>query len=137
MTKSPKQSTKSVEKPLRSDPRMVDGKEVLSSRSLTVNAHLPTMGERIRRYSKMHMMHDSRYSDPDLWDDEENNPFFNEDGSPISKHEERYHEALTKAQERAAERAEAEKQAAIEAEKVAKAARKAEILEAMAEGSST
>jgi len=144
MKKTTKQSTTIVDKPqfsphdARKEPRLsAKGGEILSSRSRTVNAFLPTMGERIRRFTRTPQMQDELYNHPDLWDDEIHEAVFNDDGSPISIHETRYQEGLKTAKERKSSRDAEEKQKNIEKEKLEKAAFRAAVRAAIAEGDST
>jgi len=99
----------------RSNPRMNEkGEEILSNISRTVNVYLPTMGERIRRYARTPEFLQDRYFDESLWDDEDKETLFNEDGSPVSIHEERYQEGLQEAKKRYKKRTDEEKEAAIQ-----------------------
>lgn len=120
------------------NPRMLpNGAEVLSPVSRTVAAYLPTMGERIRRYTRSSELQRDAYLDPEYWDDEDVEEFFHEGElrRNISKHEERYAFALEKAKKKKADRDEAKRLEAIEAEKTRKEERRKELQELLKEGS--
>lgn len=128
-------STKSVDNHVRLNPRMDEnGGEVLSPVSRTAAVYLPTMGERIRRYTRSPEMQRDVYHDEAFWDDEDHEALFSEDGSPVSKHEERYIDGLEKAKKVKTERDEKEKADAIEKEKAAQADFRKRVREAIAEG---
>jgi hypothetical protein len=99
-----------------------DGAEICNPNSRTVSAYLPTMGERIRRYLKSPTLQRDLYNDPNLWDPDDAEIVFNDDGIKVSVHETRYKEGLKKAKARKSERDAEEK---VKAEK-AEAERKAE-----------
>lgn len=112
-----------------------DGAEVVSSTSRTVAAHLPTLGERIRRYLRNPDLVRDQYHDEKYWDPEEHEAVFNEDGLVVAPHEERYQEGLKKAQELKAQRDEEEKQKKVKEESDRRAERRQEILDIIKEGS--
>lgn len=111
-----------------------EGAEICNPISRTVAAYLPTMGERIRRYLKSPTLQRDLYNDPTLWDPEDAERVFNEDGIQISRHEDRFKDGLKKAKERKSERDKEEKVKAEEAEKLRKENFRKEILSAIAEG---
>jgi len=130
-------STEAVDNlPVRVDPRMRDGKEVLSSVSRVTVAYLPTMGERIKKYMRTPQLQHQTYHDPELWDDDDTSVIFNEDGSYVSMHEERYQEGLKKAKERKSARLEEEKKQKEEQEKADREAFRAKVKAAIADGES-
>lgn len=98
-----------------------DGAEICNPHSRTVAAYLPTMGERIRRYLKSPTLQRDLYNDPNLWDPEDANIVFNEDGIKVSVHETRYKDGLKKAKAKKAER-DAEAKVKAEKEEAAKKA---------------
>jgi len=103
-----------------------DGAEICNPHSRTVAAYLPTMGERIRRYLKSPTLQRDLYNDPNLWDPDDADIVFNEDGIRVSVHETRYKEGLKKAKARKSERDAEEKVKAdkLEAERKADWARR-------------
>lgn len=111
-----------------------DGAEIVSDQSRTVAAFLPTMGERIRRYLKSPTLQRDLYNDPNLWDPEDADIVFNDDGTIISVHETRYKEGLKKAKQRKADRDASEKEAADKAEAERLKKWKEEVRKAVADG---
>ena len=132
-------STHSVDNfPIRHEPRLApDGSEVLSPISRTVTAYLPTMGERIRRYTKMPHLQRDLYNDPDYWDDEEHEVVFNDDGSVHSKHEERYQRGVEEAKKIKTERDKKEKEEAAKKAAEEAAAFRKRVREAIKDGETT
>lgn len=113
---------------------LTDGSENNSGHSRAVVCYMPTLGERIKRYLRSPDLLQQHYNDPDLWDDEDAEVLFNEDGVPISKHEDRYKQGLEEAKKKDAERkAEAKKQA-DEAEKERKAKFRKDVQDAVKAG---
>lgn len=114
-----------------------DGAEISNPVSLSVTAYLPTMGERIRRYMRTPGLAQDIYNNPDLWDPEDAEVVFRDDGSPISRHETRYKEGLKKAQERHVKIKAEEKEAAKAKHQEEQAAFRKRVKEAMADGENT
>lgn len=120
------------------DRRMLeDGSEKGSPISRTVTVHLPSMGERIRRYLKSPQSQQSLYDDPSNWDDEDQEAFFDENGlrHSFAVHEDRYQEGLKEAKKRQNDRENEAKVKAEKEENERKEARRKEIRELIKEGS--
>lgn len=114
-----------------------EGREVPSNISLTVAAYYPTLGERIRRYMRTPTLQNDVYNNPELWDEDDAEVLFNEDGLIVSPHESRYQEGLVKAKELKIERDKAEKEAAVKREKEENEAFRNRVKQAMKDGSTT
>lgn len=93
------------------------GQEICSNISLAVTAYLPTMGERIRRYQISPELQYQKYHDRKLWDDEEYEANFDEDGVPLSRHDDVFKAQLETVVKSEKERKKSEKEAAESAEK--------------------
>lgn len=134
----PSLSTSIVDKnPIRPNARMDEnGAEILSNVSRTVTVHLPSMGERIRRYLKSPQSQQALYEDPDLWDDENHEAVFDDNGirHTHSVHEDRYKEGIEEAKKRKTARDKEAKEAEEAQEKERKEARRNEIKQLIKEG---
>ncbi len=111
------------------------GQELASPISRTVAAYLPTMGERIRRYTRTSELQSQSHNNPDLWDDEDHEALFDEDGSPVSVHETRYQEGLIAAKKLKSERDKTTKEEKLAAEKTEKEAFQIRVNQAVRDGS--
>lgn len=110
------------------------GREIPSDKSLTVAAHWPTLGERIRRYMKNPTLQQDVYNNPEYWDQEDIDVVFDDDGVVISPHEERYQEGLQKAKAKKAERDKEAADAARKKEQEENEAFRKRVKQAMIEG---
>jgi hypothetical protein len=99
-----------------------DGREICSPVSRVVAAYLPTLGERIRRYTGSPILQSEIYQNQDNWDDENNDPYLSDDDDRVSVHEDRYREGLDNAKKVKSERDKKAKDEAVEKEKAEKEA---------------
>lgn len=114
-----------------------DGREKVSNKSRVVAAHMPSLGERIRRYQRSPQLQSQLLLNPDLWDSEDHDLLDMTEGNKTSKHEIRYQNGLRKAEKlQAKKQAEAKESLRIKDEK-RKEKRRAEIRAAIADGSIT
>lgn len=120
-----------IQTPVRYLPLDDQGRELVSDKSRTVAAHMPSMGERIRRYLKSPTLQRDLYRDPSLWDPEEAEVVFTDDGPKVSIHDARVKKGLAQAKANYKTRRKEEKKAKREKEAADKAARRQEILDIM------
>lgn len=142
--KKSKQSTVSVDKnphKIRQFGNLLmdleSGVEYPSNQSLTTTIRLPSLGERVQRYMRSPQLQQDLYNNPDLWDEDEIDTFFEEadDGSlrPVSKHSDAYQEALKVRKKRLHDEAEAQKKKAAEEDAARKADFRKRLQEAQAD----
>lgn len=110
-----------------------EGSEIVSDKSRVVAAHLPTLGERIRRYQRSPQMQSELLHNPEYWDDDDKDVLEMVE-SRTSVHEVRYQNGLKKAAKVKAKRDDDEKKAAAQREADEKKRRREEIRAAIKEG---